>query len=161
MEVRDRKHKIGIITKASSFGSGSHHGLFVLRFIPPSSLLCWWWRGKRDSVGSFPYAPKSVAILQRFPMRNWRTEEKEKPEYFTLPSLLLVPPWQQLHHLLSITHVLLGFRFYQAHTGPELRSHHILLLSLQFRDMAANANFWVSSFYLLSNSGTCATNSLH
>ena len=127
-------HKTGIIPKASPFGSGSHHGLSVFRFIPHPSLLCFGRHGGEGSTGSL--CSVSAGVLQGFPLRNERPERREKREYFPLPSLPLVSPQQWLHHLLGVS-ILCGFRIHQASPGPELGYYHFLLSSLQSRGVAS------------------------
>lgn len=75
-------HKTGIIPKATPLGSGSHHGLFVLRFIPHPSLLCFGVMGVKGSRAA--YAPRSAAVLQGFPLSNDRPQRNEKQEDFSL-----------------------------------------------------------------------------
>ena len=136
-------HKTGIIPKATPLGSGSHHGLFVLRFIPHP-----WSHGCEGITGSL--CSQVSCCSAGFSTKQWQAPKRWEARGF-LPSLPLVPPQQWLLCPLKVS-ILCGFWFHQAFLGPELRHYHLLLLSLQSQCVgSAVTDFWVTfPIFLLS-----------
>ena len=133
-------HKTGIIPKATPLGSGSHHGLFVLRFIPHPSLLCFGVMGVKGVQAA--YAPRSASVLQDFLLRNERPQRSGKQEYFSLLCLWCLPNNGCSALLKSVSFVVSGSIRPWAETLP------LPPFSLGVWIPAA-ANFWVTFCILL------------